>query len=89
MRSPGHLRFPWCCCAVLAFFPILPGFASSTPVAAAAMLGTGAEWTVVRLDANLGESSSGTLDGEDTGRDADGNVGGDREVELLEDLQHL
>ena len=40
-------------------------------------------------DANLGKSASGTLDGEDTGRDADGNVGGDRQVELLEDLQHL
>lgn len=40
-------------------------------------------------DANLSERASGTLDGEDTGRDVDGNAFGDRKVELLEDLQHL
>lgn len=39
-------------------------------------------------DANLGERATGTLDGEDTRRDADGNVSWDRKVELLEDLQH-
>lgn len=53
------------------------------------MLCSGLSTSLNVLDANLGERATGTLDGEDPRRDADGDVGGDGEVELLEDLQHL
>lgn len=59
------------------------------PIAAAATSPSAVSVVGVLSDAYLGESAAGTLDGEDTGRDGDGDVVGDRKVELLEDLQHL